>query len=936
MAASGLEHLKNDYRRRFCRPSRVPNIHTEQGQNMLEILKDCFEEKSLVNDFITNSTESLLCLTPKMKDNCIQSTHKECQTSHSKSVPVSSRRKEASLQGIGEPSEAAGSSVQANEIYHKTLTTDAVSSSTPHLKEMSCKNPNGLHTEDDDCYLSIGSPAVLLDTKAFESPNAISSVAQKREAYVFRDSVNMRSSRINTSFRPKKRLNFDISTRIEIENRGENKIPERQEEGPSSETSEKRVQDLGYEIQPQAKKSFSTLFLETVKRKNDTSPIVRHSTTVPPLSSSSNDVKLLEDEFIIDESEKSFASQLWVAIPRKDRHLKRHAASSENTAVLPDKSREKPHNMSPKSLISDTQSHKAPVVEKSQPSVEKKLRTGCTLTNELENHNYGSTEYEMHSGNARKISGSKRTVKQKQRRTSKANVIEEQIDREQGKNRNMSCIAQDELQINSDENMKDCEEVRNESVSKKQMPHVGKKKGSIQKDKEKLPKKPFSSGSKNKLLPEEVPLTVLRSRRISRCPSDWWVVKPEESPVDGESSRENELSVYQNRQKQAKKNRLSKNTGKKPLPSKRQKTATQSSSRIQKCLDLRGSRGSIIDHDEISSSQNEPLEKDKEDLAQKKNLDHYGTSGHSKYQNNVKTVHNVHLKSHTSEGARKKTPKESNLDSEKTQILGLEESGPSRFKNSVMSGKMNSDMDDKNVQESLDDSRMKRSEMSPDRKIHHKLVLPSNTPNVRRTKRIRLKPLEYWRGERIDYHERSSGGFVIGGIISPGSVSPKRKAKGNLGKVNKKASRKRICLDNPERKDRLLVNLGIPLGDPLQPTRVKDPETREIVFMDLIRPRDTYQFFVEHGDLKVFKTLDTPFFSTGKLVLGPCEEKGKQHVGQDILIFYVSYGEILCTLHETPYLITTGDSFYIPSGNYYNIKNLLNEESILLFTQIKR
>ncbi|XP_008852053.1 centromere protein C isoform X2 [Nannospalax galili] len=886
MAASGLDHLKNDYRRRFCRPSRVPDIHTAQGQNMMDILQDCFEEKSVLNNFVTNSTESLLCLTPKMKDSCIQSTHKEI--SHSKSVPVSSGRKEASPQGIGEPSETASSSVEANEIDHKTLTTDAVSTHTPDSKEMSSKNPNGHHNEDDDFYLSIGSPAVLLDSKAYESPNAVSSADQMREPYSLRNSVNMRSSRKNISFRPKKRLNFDISTRVEIKNKKsevENKISERQQEGPSSETSEKRVQ-----IQPQAKKSFSTLFLETVKRKTESSTIIRHSSTVPPLSSSSNDMKLLEDEFIIDESEKSFASELWVTIPRKDRHLKHHAASSsENTAVLLDKSREKPHNVSSKTLISDTQSQKAPPVEKSQPSVEKKKRTGCALTNELEN-NCRSTEYEMHSENARKTSGSKRTIKQKRRRPSKANVVDEQINKGQGKNenRNMSCIAQDKLQINSDRNTEECEEARNGPVSKKQMPPVGnkEKKSGIQKDKKKSRKKRFSSGSKNKLVPEEVTLTVLRSRRISRCPSDWWVVKPEENTFDRNSSKGNELSVYQNRQKNTKKNRLSKDTGKIPVPSKRRKTTTQSSSRVQKFLDIKDSGESSIHCDEISSRQNEPLENDKEDLTQKKNLDFSG--------------------------------------------------GPSRLTNCVMSGKNNSDMEDKEVQESLGDSRIKRSEMSPDMKIHHKLVLPSNTPNVRRTKRIRLKPLEYWRGERIDYQERPSGGFVIGGIISPGSVSPKRKAKGNLGKVNKKANNKRICHDNHEKKDRLLVNFGIPLGDPLQPTRVKDPETREIIFMDLIRPRDTYQFFVEHGDLRVFKTLDTPFFSTGKLVLGPCEEKGRQHVGQDILVFYVSYGDILCTLHETPYMITTGDSFYVPSGNYYNITNLLNEESILLFTQIKR
>ena len=32
-----------------------------------------------------------------------------------------------------------------------------------------------------------------------------------------------------------------------------------------------------------------------------------------------------------------------------------------------------------------------------------------------------------------------------------------------------------------------------------------------------------------------------------------------------------------------------------------------------------------------------------------------------------------------------------------------------------------------------------------------------------------------------------------------------------------------------------MVNLNVPLGDPLQPTRVKDPETREIILMGKIR-----------------------------------------------------------------------------------------------------
>lgn len=504
----------------------------------------------------------------------------------------------------------------------------------------------------------------------------------------------------------------------------------------------------------------------------------------------------------------------------------------------------------------------------------------------------------MYSKNAKKSSANKRTIKQKQKKKVKATVFEEQVDMEQAKdkNTNTSHIARDKSQRNSERSMEACEEKRNVRISKKQMPSVGSKKSHAnvshtanrRKNRE-CEKKDFSSGSKkNNLTREEVTSTITRSHRISRRPSSWWMVKSEQSLVYSNSSVRNELSMYNNSgQKPAEKtNQSSKHIGKKPVPLKGQKRANSGSSRAQKILNAQVSRG-IIDHDETSgSSQNEFLECDEADMDKKKHLDHPG--------------------------------------------------GPSRLKNYLMSGKNNSAVGDEEVQESSDNSRVKRSKVTQENKIHHKLVLPSNTPNVRRTKRTRLKPLEYWRGERVDYQERESGGFVIGGILSPDTVSSKRKAKGEMKKVNKIVNRKRICLDDDERKEKLVLNLNIPLGDPLQPTRVKDPETRKIILMDILRPRNMYQFSVGHDELKVYKTLDTPIFSTGKLILGPHQEKGRQHVGLDTLVFYVNFGDLLCTLHETPYMITTGDSFYVPSGNYYNIRNLLNEESVLLFTQIKR
>ncbi|XP_078223267.1 centromere protein C isoform X5 [Callithrix jacchus] len=791
---------------------------------------------------------------------------------------------------------------------------------------MSSRNINDHHSEaDEEFYLSVGSPSVLLDAKTSVSQNLISSSAQKRETYTFENSVNMPPSSTEISLKTKKRLNFEdkvILRKIEIDNKVSDEVDktsEGQERQPSG-SSQNRMQDSEYEIQPQAK-SFSTLFLETIKRKSESSPIVRHATTAVPHSCPPDDKELIEDEFIIDESDKSFASRSWITIPRKTGPLKQRITSppAESTTLHQGrKSREKHHNISPKTLTNDKHSHKPHSVETSQPSDKTVLDTSNALTGEMVN-NCRSTKYEMYSENAKKSSGSKRTIKQKQGRKFKAKLAKEQLDMGQSKDENMytSHITQDKFQRNSDRNMEQCEEMGNDRASKKQMSPLGSKKSSTRKDKEESKKRHLSSESKDKLVPEEVTSTVTRSRRISRRPSNWWVVKSEESPVYSNSSIRNELTVHHDsRQKSAKKtNQSSKNIGKKTTPLKRQRTAPKGSPRVQKVLNAKGS-GGIVGHDEISScSQSEPLESDEADLAKKKNLDCSRSTGSSKNQDDIMTTQNVPLMPQTY-GYTCKTPTESNLDSGEHKTSILEESGPSTLKNYLMSGKKNNDVDDE--------------------KVHGSLVLPSNTPNVRRTKRIRLKPLEYWRGERIDYQGRPSGGFVVSGILSPDTVPSKRKAKENTGKVDKRANKKRICLDNNERKTSLKVNLDIPLGDPLQPTRVKDPETREIILMDLIKPRDTYQFFVKHGELKVYKTLDTPYFSTGKLILGPQEEKGKQHVGQDILVFYVNFGDLLCTLHETPYIISTGDSFYVPSGNYYNIKNLLNEESVLLFTQIKR
>ncbi|NXE15223.1 CENPC protein, partial [Lophotis ruficrista] len=208
----------------------------------------------------------------------------------------------------------------------------------------------------------------------------------------------------------------------------------------------------------------------------------------------------------------------------------------------------------------------------------------------------------------------------------------------------------------------------------------------------------------------------------------------------------------------------------------------------------------------------------------------------------------------------------------------------------------------------------------------HKIVMPSNTPNVRRTKRIRLRPLEYWRGERVNYTMRPSGrGLVISGIVCP-EAEPHRKIKQRKGGHKQKRD---------ETRSEIPANLDHTLADTSKPTIVLDPVTNQEVLLECVNTESSHSCFFKDETVEIYKNLNTSAFATGRLILKPFKEKGHQFVHMDTITFYVIHGKIIVTLHKTSYYLTTGDYFYVPAGNGYNIRNLLNKESVLLFTQLK-
>ncbi|XP_057232650.1 centromere protein C isoform X2 [Malurus melanocephalus] len=177
-----------------------------------------------------------------------------------------------------------------------------------------------------------------------------------------------------------------------------------------------------------------------------------------------------------------------------------------------------------------------------------------------------------------------------------------------------------------------------------------------------------------------------------------------------------------------------------------------------------------------------------------------------------------------------------------------------------------------------------------------------------------------------DIARRKIGELVLSGLVHPETQSPKK-------------SKKRR---DPPKQKRDKTNTGdIPaswdhtLADTSKPTTVLDPETNEEVHLDCVNTASSNSYFFKDEAIEIYKNLNTSVFATGRLILKPFKEKGHQFVHMDTIAFHIIHGKIIVTLHKTSYCLTTGDFFYVPAGNGYNLRNLLDEESILLYTQLK-
>ncbi|XP_050194578.1 centromere protein C isoform X2 [Myiozetetes cayanensis] len=919
--AEALDHLKKDYRARFCHGGGT-KIDIQPGQNVLKLIQDCFESCS--SDLTINSPNATLCPAPIVKSGKRTSTQSQKPKAGSnKSVKKACNSPESSSTSLLKPVSSRGQSCESplkpaihDGVAVSEKTESPVSKSKKNTLEdveVLCRSPT-LFLDPEDDHRSVGSP--------FPVEKGRSSPVLK----LCFDGWNTPAAAKSCG---------------EVENL----------EVPQTGRDEQVVLVQGTEPVAtscmQKEKTVSSALLATVATGTLRQ---RYSASLSPPSPppmKDQDIEIENEcEFLIDESGgASFTS--WISIPSKNKKLKKDGSATPASKSQPSEkkktqskkgknreaqvealTKQKPNNLDvgafdfKRTSKSDPVSNSEGEVLKSQS--QKGTHTGKTKKDALR----------QDSPNQKK-NASWKTLAEKLM-LSWSGLETEASDAEKCKTRVLpsedlpmpSSGHQQEQTVSPKKSLKSSKNTQSASkasqhldkrkqTAKQKLPKVkvAKKvavspkkelKKSVQKSSNKKPQLQREKSSDSEPSEEEherepvdlkdVCTTPLRQKlgtpmtqklAVSEKPRN--VLHTLESP--GGANKRTPVKALQRPMDSVKKSE------KKQLPAK-------NSGKIPEKITCRTNEA-VYSNPEDTESQTDSDSSSVQNVARKK-----------------QKLSDVKIKNNKRKRNRQHGPQDSFVAEKAVNY----ESGPvlEHCDKFAFSSKSCEHYDSSS--ENFDDLNYKVTDPLSDNIARHKIVMPSNTPNVRRTKRIRLKPLDYWRGERINYSMNSSGGLVISGLVHP-DTQPCSKNKQKKDRHKQKT--------NKTKRREIPASLDHNLADTSKPTIVLDPVTNEEVVLECVNTESSHACSFKDEAVEIYKNLNTSVFATGKLILKPLKEKGHQFVHMDTIAFHIIRGKIIVTLHKTSYYLTAGDSFYVPPGNGYNIRNLLNEESILLFTQLK-
>ncbi|XP_053832013.1 centromere protein C isoform X1 [Vidua macroura] len=912
--------LKKDYRARFCHGGGN-KIDLQPGQNVLKVIQDCFEGCS--SDLTINSPNCSTFVSKTEKRTSVQR-----QSSKAGSSSSVKRAREPAEPSPAEPSPASplkpvSSRGQSCESHLKTTTPDCVA--TSKKTESPVSKSEKKHTLEDIEALC-QHPAVPLDPENHRG--SVGSPFPVEEA---------KSS-------PVVKLHFDNwSTPAAAKSRGEVENLEGPQPGRDAQVVPVQGTERITASSTRTQKTFSSAFLAAVATRTLGQ---RYSTLMPsPPPVKYQEIEIENEcEFLIDESGGASSSS-WISIPTKNKKSKKDGSATPISKLQPSEKEKTKNKKVKKRKVQVKALTKQKLDHLDVGAFDfKEMSASDSVSNSEENVLTSQSQRSTHMGKTKKDALRQDSPNQKKNTSWKpedeelmlswAGLETKLSDEEQCETRipnedlpMPSSGRQEEQTVSLKKSLKSSKNlqlaskasqhlVKKKQTAKQELPKVKvakrgtisprkKLKTSVQKSSNKKPQLQREESSDSEPGEEEVErepvelnevcttplhqkLETCMIQKLTKSEKPRNVIHTSELP--GGANNRTPLKALQHPMENVK------NPGK--------KWSDKSSGKIPKKIPRR-TKKAFCSSPEDPESQTDSDSSSVQDMARKK-----------------QKLPDVKIKSNERKHNRQHGPQDSFV----TEKVENCESGPVLEDGDKFASSTKSPEQDDTSSDTSEDSNYKLRHLLSDEIASHKIVMPSNTPNVRRTKRIRLRPLEYWRGERINYTMKPSGGLMISGLVHPETESPRKH------KRRKDCPKQKTDKTN---RGEIPGSLDHSLADASKPAIVLDPVTNQEVNLDCINTASNQAYFFKDDAIEIQKKLNTSLFATGRLILKPYKEKGHQFVDMDTIAFHIIHGKVIVTLHKTSYYLTAGDCFYVPAGNGYNIRNLLNEESVLLFTQFK-
>lgn len=231
-----------------------------------------------------------------------------------------------------------------------------------------------------------------------------------------------------------------------------------------------------------------------------------------------------------------------------------------------------------------------------------------------------------------------------------------------------------------------------------------------------------------------------------------------------------------------------------------------------------------------------------------------------------------------------------------------------------------------------------------------------NPEGLRRGKRHRIAPLDWWRGERALYGKPDEPtGDALTGVVAPvlkqvirvprapgeGTFSGMRrfraKPAGYAQPGRPPGSRNYVPRLSPVEEDEDDEEVAAWEADTDPYGRVMDADTNTEVTMRIactaagIRPRPAFNQAFSYE--KIFGISD--FMAAGVLVIPEGGEKPAKPSKDNNYTFVVLRGVVQVMVHRTRFVIAAGGMFLVPKGNTYHIRNVSQREVRLFFAQAR-